>query len=262
MTTDELTEGLSEALDVIYEISTAQEELLAAQEELKGLDEKAKAMAQGILYHIRGPLFLALGIIIGVCIDMIISRILYWVLKLPSNDVIAAILLVVCVLVGYALLLMEPHKAKAQAFREEREAALKKIINGSIEEIQYVANSPSFQRMKELIPADYATLDAATFFLTAVKNKRADTLKEAINLYEHEKHNRAMLDFQQQEMDLLHQSVELGQEQLNAQQKILKTETTIANRQEALLHKTKKISKQVRFSNVVGIINTVRHWND
>lgn len=262
MTIDELTENLTESLDVIYEICSTQEELSKAQAELSGLDEKVKAMAQGFLYHIRGSFFIALGIIIGLCVDILISRILYWVLRLPSNDVVSAILLVVCILTGYIFLLSQPHKAKAEAFRQEREAVLKRVIAQDTETLHQLADSPAFQRMHTVLPDDYVTIDAVAFFLTAVKNKRADTLKEAINLYEMERHNREMMEMQQQELDLLHQSVELSHAQLDAQQKILHAESSIARTQSELLRKTKKISKQVRFSNAVGIINTVRHWNN
>ena len=262
MTTDELTASLTDSLNVIYDICSTQEDLSAAQEELKGLDEKTKAIAQGFLYHIRGTLFLALGIIIGFCIDIVISRILYWVLGLPFNDVVAAILLVVCILIGYILLLSQPHKAKAEAFRQEREATLKQTIAQSTEALRQLANSSAFQQMHTLLLDDYVTIDAVAFFLTAVKNKRADTLKEAINLYEAERHSREMVEMQQQELDLFHQSIELAHMQLDAQQKILHTESSIGRTQSELLRKTKKISKQIRFSNAVGIINTVRHWSD
>lgn len=47
-----------------------------------------------------------------------------------------------------------------------------------------------YQTVGRWYPENYCSVDAAEFFYTAVKNYRADTLKEAINLYEDVMHKR------------------------------------------------------------------------
>lgn len=47
-------------------------------------------------------------------------------------------------------------------------------------------------------PMDYDSIDAVDFFLTAVRNHRASTVQEMVNLYETERHQRRMEQGQQQ----------------------------------------------------------------
>lgn len=56
------------------------------------------------------------------------------------------------------------------------------------------------ERVGYWYPENYCTLDAAEFFLDAVKNYRADNIKEAINLYETTLHQKRLEANQQQAM--------------------------------------------------------------
>ena len=47
-------------------------------------------------------------------------------------------------------------------------------------------------------PCDYCYIEAAEFFLNAVKNSRADSIKEAVNLYEETNHRQRLEENQQQ----------------------------------------------------------------
>ena len=55
-------------------------------------------------------------------------------------------------------------------------------------------------------PMDYDSIDAVDFFLTAVRNHRASTVQEMVNLYETERHQRRMEQGQQQ----IHQQQRIG----------------------------------------------------
>ena len=74
------------------------------------------------------------------------------------------------------------------------------------------------------IPADYHTTDAIGFMLKAVENLRADTLKEAINLYDTElKHRQAMeaaelARIQKEEMMYAMRMMNANMESLNEKQ--------------------------------------------
>lgn len=54
------------------------------------------------------------------------------------------------------------------------------------------------KRLLEFLPHDYRELVAVSFMMNAVKNCRADTLKEAVNLFEEEKHHWAQMQALQQ----------------------------------------------------------------
>ena len=77
---------------------------------------------------------------------------------------------------------------------------ISKIFKNSTTDLETISkltyNRDSFLKMKEqcennlgssIIPRDYRTIDIVQFFINAYENKRANTLKELINLYEYEK---------------------------------------------------------------------------
>jgi len=76
----------------------------------------------------------------------------------------------------------------AEEKMEEEEQKSNRIKREKAEFLKSQAQILSF------LPADYQNLHAVGFMLTAVKNCRADTLKEAINLYESELGRLAMMD--------------------------------------------------------------------
>ena len=61
------------------------------------------------------------------------------------------------------------------------------VVN-EIEQIQQAYHD----RVSWGYPGDYCSVDAAEFFYNAIKNYRADSIKEAINLYENTLHQRRM----------------------------------------------------------------------
>ena len=84
---------------------------------------------------------------------------------------------------------------------------------------------------------DLAIIDSLIRFLEV---GRADTLKEALNLYEDELHKEMMIKLQEEQ-------IRLGQK-LTAQQ-------------EQALKQQVRQSKQLRYSNVLNTVNTIRHWS-
>lgn len=146
------------------------------------------------------------------------------------------------------------HKAKkAERYRDSIIPGLEQKLHTIAHQLEELVNTKEAQDLLNTIPQDYATYDAVSFFIVALRNERADTLKEAINLYEEELHRRALVDMHQQELIL-------DQQQIALQQAILTNQQESTQIQQNLLKKTEKISRQVRFSNAIGIINTVKLW--
>lgn len=230
---------LKSQLDIVYEISSKQEDVAVIQGQIALVDKKVDGA-------------LDIKSLIPVAIMWIVSFIV--VLKIFQGKLFIVALILSAVIAFFLQVLIKvPKIKKAEAYEQAVMPGLKGKLQQTAQELAVLIPSDRAQLITKTIPADYATVDAISFFITALQNQRADNLKEAINLYENEKHNREMLEMQQAEMTLLAESVRLNQAQLNMQKDSLKG-------QEQLILQNKKLSKQVRFSNAIGIINTAKHW--
>lgn len=69
------------------------------------------------------------------------------------------------------------------------------------------------QEVAPWYPGNYCYIEAAAFFLNAIRNYRADNLKEAINLYEDTRHNNRMEQAQQRIIN--NQQAMIQQQKLN-----------------------------------------------
>lgn len=65
-------------------------------------------------------------------------------------------------------------------------------------------------------PPDYYSLDACEFFLQAVRNFRAENIKEAVNLFEQTEEQKKMLEYQRQQNQKLNQVIN-GQQEMAGQ---------------------------------------------
>lgn len=110
---------------------------------------------------------------------------------------------VVILVIGISLLISVPvskklHTKKATAKYENLKADFEeknKILEDEINRLREELDAFLAENKKhlEFLPVDYQTVHAVGFMLKAVQNLRADTLKEAINLYDQElKHLEAM----------------------------------------------------------------------
>ena len=137
---------------------------------------------------------------------------------------IAGIILLLSVLVS-----TKKHKKKAPAVYEQIKAkneAENKILEERINQIadEFIEYWNSSLHLLDFLPEDYRTAHAVCFMLKAVKNLRADTLKEAINLYDQElKHLEAMAAAERQRIqneELLYtmELLNLNMETMNSNQ--------------------------------------------
>ena len=96
--------------------------------------------------------------------------------------------------------------SKFRKYRPEEEKRIEKLSEEYMEQLKIEGDIckrikrekaeflKSQTQILAFLPADYQNLHAVGFMLTAIKNCRADTLKEAINLYESELQRMAMMD--------------------------------------------------------------------
>ncbi|MBR6769247.1 MAG: hypothetical protein IKM34_07165 [Clostridia bacterium] len=108
----------------------------------------------------------------------------------------------------------------------------------------------AFDAQVSFIPSKYRDLHAVAFMYEAVENCRADTLKEAINLYEayllDQENKRAMekaIQMQQEQFAALNQRI---QQQKEAMEKMSQTQEKMAYEQEKMSYKQEKIAYDVK----------------
>lgn len=257
--------------DTIYNLSEYQEKYQAAYQEnenfLKRTEEMAKnsniGLFSGIIFIVS---FLVAGRLSAVFCSLLPDEILE---RIPDVfPLLFGIVAALFITIKFANHYQTNLKKKVEQYKSANFPRIKAQLNQAQTDLVTLANSEEVHILQETIPEDYATLDAISFFLTAYKNLRVDTLKEAINLYEEEKYRREMQDMQLQELELLSQSVQLARQQLATQEQILNVQTQSLKLQHQSIHiqgktldKTTRISRQVRFGNAFTIINTVKHWN-
>lgn len=178
-----------------------------------------KIVAYGILILLTGSLFYS-TIVNGYYIDMII---------MASFAIVALI----------AILFLVREKNK-----KIDEHNIEVDVNNTHMQIQYnqtvqqleVYKKELFQKTGAWYPRAYYTQDAINFFINAVENYRADTVKEMVNLYEKSEHYRRMEASQSAIM-------RNQQRMLEAQERML------AGQQEEL--------QQLKFANALNIANFV-----
>lgn len=119
------------------------------------------------------------------------------------------------------------------------------------------------------VPEDFRTLPALEFCLKMLKNRQADTEKECYNLYMDYLLKQQMVDLQSQQVRLQDQQVSLqtvqvalAQASLNQQiqqTSAIKESNRIAQQQKESIEKgQKKISKQVRYGNMVDTMDFLK----
>ncbi len=86
-------------------------------------------------------------------------------------------------------------------------------------------------------PPDYYSMEAVEFFVAAVRNSRADSVKEMVNLFESTAQHKEMIAYQQLQTQKLDQLID-GQQELIAGQK--------------------EINRQLRFANMMNVANFIQ----
>ncbi len=96
---------------------------------------------------------------------------------------------------------------------------------------ELTANAPQW------FPPDYYSMEAVEFFVAAVRNSRADSVKEMVNLFESTAQHKEMIAYQQLQTQKLDQLID-GQQELIAGQK--------------------EINRQLRFANMMNVANFIQ----
>lgn len=223
------------------------------------------AFGMGVLMCLFGTLiWIPLGLLLflaGILIPGMQSFIVAPFALIPMA--IATIIMVVFLLmplivdaVGISLIISIPvskkqHTKKATAKYEklkvdfeEKNKILEDEINRLKEELDAFLGENG--KYIEFLPVDYQTVHAVCFMLKSVKNLRADTLKEAINLYDQElKHLEAMAAAERQRLQ--NENMLYAMELLNMNM-------------EHMNEKQARTNQILRSIDTIQTINMAHHW--
>lgn len=161
---------------------------------------------------------------------------------------------VICFVVTFLIYLVldaaifeKPREEKADRYYKENVAPLLKKSEGLVKRLESLWNSDASIEAQKLIPPDYYSISAVNWLIKTIENRRADTFKEAINLYEDMLHKERVENMHEQ-------NIALSKEHL-----------LIAKKQEEYSQKTmehsKSIAKSAKYGNVLNTLNTIKHWN-
>lgn len=213
-------------------------------------------------------LFIFLGVVIGLIIGTEVLPVVGTIIGALIGGFLCNIITkIMRKFVDSILMLILTEKAKnkrkqkiKEEILEERESLIKQKEKKEIEKEQLIQEQAKVTNEKnELITkmnnlntilstiekptflsVDYCEIPIIEELINFLESGRADTLKEALNLFEDQLHKDAMLELQRQQVELTHKTTEQQQE---------------------ILRQQIKQSKQLRYGNTLHTINTVRHWS-
>lgn len=195
----------------------------------------------------------------GGLINGCLCHFLFFAIVCGSGNFIVAILIAVGTYFFLEWRRKEKHGYEYEAKAREYHSQVLEPLKGEIfQKRDYIDKLWENWDMKALeadLPEDYRSLDAIDFLLKSLKNKRADTEKEAFNLYEEHLRNERLLNLQQEVLQTQQESLQTQKEQLDATREIGET----SERQTRILkdvQKTqKKMSRQSRYGNVINTLD-------
>lgn len=189
-TKEELLANLKDAVSILGQLSNVQQRLNQARSQYKQLKKNKKMTIIAKICIVMTVLFGLTGVIVSFQFDevemrsMMVFAMIFWI------AIVFAFFKGINILRNRAVDNYNKMATEGnEAAQIQEQSALKEL-----QKLQIVYQ----ERLASWYPENYCCLDAAEFFYAAVKNYRADNLKEAVNLYETTLHQRRVEDNQKQ----------------------------------------------------------------
>lgn len=138
----------------------------------------------------------------------------------------------------------------------------KQEFDDNCKKLQSLWDLPMKERAVSLLGADYFDVDCIDFFYNVISNNRAESIKEAINLYEEALYRQKMLDMQHQNQAILIQQAATQEQILRKQNEIISNQSQSQQLQKQIVtnqrrqNKTmNKLRRQVAFGNTVSVVD-------
>ena len=225
MTKEEFINHLLEVKAVLEKLAKKQEvydEIERRLYEEYGKEESIRNEKQKMKTRICAVIML---IVIAVCFFTGIIKSVY-------GSIIPLILVMVAMIVAR-------YKGKNGRINEEyynqKILPIKKELNQQEKVILAFMNSDEMKNLSDVIPQKYLNLKAVLFLLEVLQTGRADSAKEAYNLYEEELHREKIQEMQEEQLDYARETLREQQNQTKVQ---------------------KRISRQVSYGNYINTKNS------
>lgn len=114
--------------------------------------------------------------------------------------------------------------------------------------------SAEFQNASALVPQDYFDSESVDYLLMVVRNRRADSLKEAINLYESYLNQKRLEELQQQQLLAAQENNRLQQEQLEYAKQQLAASNQQAEYSRQIARNTRSTARAVKLNTFITIL--------
>ena len=189
-TKEELLANLKDAVSILGQLSNVQQRLNQARSQYKQLKKNKKMTIIAKACIVMTVLFGLTGVIVSFQYDEVEMRSMMLFAMIFCIAIVFAFFKVINILRNRAVDNYNKMATEGnEAAQIQEQSALKEL-----QKLQIVYQ----ERLASWYPENYCCLDAAEFFYDAVKNYRADNLKEAVNLYETTLHQRRVEDNQKQ----------------------------------------------------------------
>lgn len=210
MTKEEFINHLLEVKVVLEKLAKKQEvydEIERRLYEEYGKEESIRNEKQKMKTRICAVIML---IVIAVCFFTGIIKSVY-------GSIIPLILVMVAMIVAR-------YKGKNGRINEEyynqKILPIKKELNQQEKVILAFMNSDEMKNLSDVIPQKYLNLKAVLFLLDVLQTGRADSAKEAYNLYEEELHREKIQEMQEEQLDYARETLREQQNQTKVQKRI------------------------------------------
>ncbi len=190
---------LEMALEVIFKIENAVQRKADFDERRIAIEKKKKEIAE----ELTTPQ--VIGFILVVIIPTIIGY---------SEDLITAILVFVFALLAFGVLInpiikiFSSKEGEAEQYYREHMDELNREEEIFLNDFGRYCESDEVAFARNLVPEEYFDSDSVQFFIKMFNDKRADTFKEAVNLYEEYLHREYMETMQMQQLSMQDQQLQ------------------------------------------------------
>lgn len=175
-------------------------------------------------------------------------------------SIIGAIIgLVVGIIIGViidGILFGKKRKIKAESCFNSKNGILQQQKNEIANRANELCNSKRYTDAHQLIPLDYCDSESIDYIIKSIENRRAESLKEAFNMYEDYLHKKRLEDMQYNQMVAAQESALAQKEMAKNSKELTKAVQNQAYQMEELSRSANKIAKNTKATARATKLNT------
>ncbi|MFV0343209.1 MAG: hypothetical protein ACK5JH_10040 [Anaerocolumna sp.] len=166
------------------------------------------------------------------------------------------LLFITCIGIAYIIELCSK-KGKIETALNYRQEAIEKLNETkeyyiSLGKELYCTNK--FEKANSLISPEYFDSESITYFINVVKNNRADSLKEAMNLYENYLHKSRIEDINKEQLESINEMKRIQEQQLEYAERSFDAIERQNQYSEQIAYSTRKTRGAVRMNTLITLL--------